>query len=127
MKTTEIRVIYKWTAKPGKLNELKTQYRQVMKEMDDIEPDTEKMEVYFNEESETIFIHDVFKDGAALGLHLSGIAAKHMPELSKLADFGPFIFLGDVPEELQKAIKDMNLGPEFASYAFGFERHPEHA
>ena len=69
-------------------------------------------------------MHDLFKDGAALGTHLSGTAAHHFPKLSEIAVPGPFFFCGDVPEELMQAAQAMNMGAEFGTHAFGFERSP---
>lgn len=122
MKNQEITVFYKWTAKPGKLDELKAIYEEVLKEMNENEPDTIKMECYFADESNAIFVHDVFKHGTALGVHLGGTAAHHFPKLTEIAVPGPFFFCGDVPEELKQAAQAMNIGAEFGTHAFGFER-----
>ena len=43
----EITVVYRWTAKPGKLDELKAIYQQVRDEMEATEPGTLRMETYF--------------------------------------------------------------------------------
>ena len=67
-------------------------------------------------------VHDLFKDGAALGLHLGGTAANHFPQLSQIATPGPFFFCGDVPAELRQAAEGMNMGAEFSTHAFGFDR-----
>ena len=123
MKNQEITVFYKWTAHPGKLDELKTIYKDVLKEMKENEPDTLKMECYFADEENAIIVHDLFKDGAALGTHLGGTAAKHFPKLSEIAVPGPFFFCGDVPDELMQAAKAMNMGAEFGTHSFGFERN----
>ncbi len=123
MKNQEITVFYKWTAKPGKLDELKAIYKEVLKEMKENEPDALKMECYFADEENAIFVHDLFKDGAALGAHLGGTAAHHFPNLSQIAVPGPFFFCGDVPEELKQAAQGMNMGAEFGTHAFGFERN----
>ena len=124
MKDQEITVFYKWTAQPGKLDELKAIYREVLKEMKENEPDTLKMDCYFADEANAIIVHDLFKDGAALGAHLGGTAAHHFPKLSEIAVPGPFFFCGDVPEELRQAAQAMNMGAEFGTHAFGFERSP---
>ena len=124
MKDQEITVFYKWTAKPGKLTELKTIYEGVLAAMKDNEPDALKMACYIAEEQNAIFVHDVFKDGAALGLHLGGTAAHHFPQLAEIAVPGPFFFCGDVPEELKQAATGMKMGAEFGTHAFGFERRP---
>ena len=122
MKSQEITVFYKWTAKPGKLDELKAIYQEVYKQMKEHEPDSLKMECYFADEENAIIVHDVFKDGAALGFHLGGTAANHFPKLAEIAVPGPFFFCGDVPEELMQAAQGMNMGAEFGTHAFGFER-----
>jgi quinol monooxygenase YgiN len=122
MNNSEITVFYKWTAKPGKLDELKSMYSDVMKAMSDNEPDSLKMECYFADEENAIIVHDVFKDGNALGFHLMGTAAGHFPQLLEIAVPGPFMFCGDVPEELKQAAIGMNMGAEFGTHAFGFDR-----
>jgi quinol monooxygenase YgiN len=123
MKDQEITVFYKWTAKPGKLDELKAIYEQVYKEMNENEPDTLKMECYFSDEENAIIVHDLFKDDAALGAHLGVTAANHFPKLAEIAVPGPFFFCGDVPEELKQAAQGMRMGAEFSTHAFGFERN----
>jgi hypothetical protein len=105
MTSTHITVVYKWTANPGKLGELKSIYEQVTEAMKQNEP-----------------VRDEFKDAAALGLHLSSTAAGHFPQLLAIAVPGPFLFFGDVPEELQQATEQMQLGAEFSTHAFGFDR-----
>lgn len=122
MNSQEITVVYRWTAKPGRLDELKAIYEKVLKEMKANEPDTLKMECYFADESSAIIVHDVFKDGAALGTHLGGTAAHHFPKLSEIAVPGPFLFCGDVPDELKQAADGMNMGAIFGTRAFGFTR-----
>jgi len=122
MKNQEITVFYKWTAKSGKLDELKEIYREAQKEMKENEPDTLKMECYFADEENAIIVHDLFKDGAALGAHLGGTAAHHFPKLAEIAVPGPFLFCGDVPDELKQAANGINMGAIFGTHAFGFER-----
>ena len=122
MKNDQITVFYKWTANPGKLDELKAIYDDVYKAMKDNEPDSLKMECYFDDEQEAIIVHDLFKDGNALGVHLMGTAAQHFPQLVEIAVPGPFFFCGDVPEQLKQAAIGMNMGAEFSTHAFGFER-----
>ncbi len=124
MNNQEITVFYKWTAKPGKLDELKAIYEEVLKEMKENEPGTLKMACYFADELNAIFVHDVFRDGAGLGFHLGVTAAGHFPALAEIAIPGPFFFCGDVPDELVQAANGMNMGAEFGTYAFGFERIP---
>ena len=123
MKSKQITVFYKWTAKPGKLDELKSMYKEVYKAMKDNEPDSLKMECYFADEENAIIVHDLFKDGNALGFHLMGTAAQHFPQLLEIAVPGPFLFCGDVPEELKQAAIGMNMGAEFGYHSFGFDRN----
>ncbi len=122
MENQEITVFYKWTAKPGKYEELKAIYKDVLREMKDNELGTLKMETYFADELNAIFVHDLFRDGQALGAHLGGAAAHHFPTLAEIAVPGPFFFCGDVPDELVQAANGMNMGAEFGTHAFGFER-----
>lgn len=122
MSNQEITVVYKWTAKEGKLDELKAIYQDVFAAMRDNEPDSLKMECYFADDENAIVVHDVFKDGAALGFHLGGTAANHFPTLTQIATPGPFLFLGDVPPELMEAATNMRMGAEFGTHAFGFDR-----
>ena len=122
MKDQEITVFYKWTAKPGKFEELKSIYSEVLQQMKETEPDAIMMQCYFDEEQNAIFVHDLFKDGAALGLHLGGTAAHHFPQLAQIAAPGPFFFCGNVPEQLKQAAIGMEMGAEFGTHAFGFDR-----
>jgi len=119
-----ITVVYRWTAKPGKLDELKAIYEKVLEEMEANEPDTLEMECYFSDESNSVIVHDLFRDGAALGTHLGGTAAHHFSKLSEIAVPGPFFFCGDVPDELKQAAEGMNMGAVFGTPAFGFTRSP---
>lgn len=123
MKEQEITVFYKWTAKSGKFDELKAIYKEVLKEMKENEPDALKMECYFADDLKAIFVHDLFKDGAALGAHLGGTAAHHFPKLAEIATPGPFFFCGDVPTELMQAANGMEMGAEFGTHAIGFDRN----
>ena len=122
MNGTEITVVYRWTANEGKFDELKAIYEDVAREMEANEPDALEMECYFAEESNSVIVHDVFKDGAALGLHLGGTAAHHFPRLSEIAVPGPFFFCGDIPAELKQAAEGMKMGAVFATHAFWFTR-----
>lgn len=122
MKTSNITVFYKWTAKPGKFDELKAIYDQVFQEMRDNEPGTLSMQYYFDEQQNALVVNDLFEDGAALGAHLGVTAANHFPKLVEIAVPGPFFFCGDVPEELKQAAIGMNMGAEFSSQISGFSR-----
>ena len=122
MKNQEITVVYKWTAKPGKAEELKAIYREVEQDMQETEPHALKVTCYFDEEANVLIVYDLFKDGAALGQHLSTTAAGHFPDLLQIAVPGPFLFLGEVPEELKQAAIGMGLDATFAPRIFGFDR-----
>jgi quinol monooxygenase YgiN len=122
MTSTHVTVVYKWTAKPGKLDELKSIYEQVTEAMRQSEPDAEAVHCYISEEDNALYVRDEFKDAAALGLHLSTTASGHFPQLLAIAAPGPFFFFGDVPEELKQATEQMQLGAEFATHTFGFDR-----
>ena len=122
MTNQEITVVYKWTAKTGKADELKTIYREVEKQMEETEPNALKVDCYFDEGTNTLIVYDLFKDGAALGQHLGTTAAGHFPTLVQIATPGPFLFCGDVPEELKLAAIRMKLDATFAPHIFGFDR-----
>ena len=122
MTSTHITVVYKWTAQPGKLDELKSIYEQVTEAMKQNEPDAQAVHCYVSEKDNALFVRDEFKDAAALGLHLSTTAPNHFPQLLAIAVPGPFFFFGDVPEEMKQATEQMQLGAEFSTHAFGFDR-----
>ena len=122
MDSNHITVVYKWTAKPGKLEELKSIYGQVTEAMQQNEPDAEAVHCFVSEKDNALYVRDEFKDAAAMGFHLSTTAAGHFPQLLAIAEPGPFMFFGEVPEELQQATEQMQLGAEFSSHVFGFDR-----
>ena len=86
------------------------------------EPDAQAVHCYVSEKDNALYVRDEFKDAAALGLHLSSTASSHFPQLLAIAAPGPFFFHGDVPEELKQATEQMQLGAEFSTHAFGFDR-----
>ena len=118
----EITVVYKWIAHPGKSEELKGIYRDVEKQMQENEPDALQVNCYFDESSNSLIVYDLFKNSDALGLHLSTTAAGHFPSLLQVATPGPFLFCGQIPEELQQAALGMGLDATFAPQVFGFKR-----
>ena len=122
MTNQEIAVVYKWTAKPGKAEELKAIYREVSQQMQESEPHALKVDCYFDESNNVLIVYDLFKDAAALGQHLGTTAAGHFPSLLQIAIPGPFLFCGDVPEEMKQAALGMGLDATFAPRAFGFNR-----
>ena len=122
MASNHITVVYKWTAKPGKLDELKSIYEAVTEAMKRDEPDAQAVHCCVSDKDNALYVRDEFKDAAAVGLHLSTTAAGHFPQLLAVAAPGPFLFFGDVPAELQQATEQMQLGAEFATHVFGFDR-----
>ena len=123
MKSQEITVVYKWTAKPGKAEELKAIYSQVERDMKKTEPGALKVVCYFDDNADVLIVSDLFEDAAALGQHLGTTAAGHFPSLLQIAEPGPFLFCGDVPEEMKQAALGMGLDATFAPAVFGFDRN----
>jgi quinol monooxygenase YgiN len=122
MDSNHVTVVYKWTAKPGKLDELTAIYRQVTAAMEANEPGAEAVHVYVSADENALYVRDEFSDADAVGFHLSSTAAAHFADLLAIATPGPFLFLGDVPEELKQATQQMGLGAEFSTHAAGFDR-----
>jgi len=123
MNKQEITVVYSWTANAGKAEELKAIYREVTDQMYQNEPDAKRVECFFDETSSKLVVIDIFKDGAALGLHLSSTAPAHFPALLQIAKPGPFLFCGEVPDGLKQAAIGMGLDATFAPGQFGFDRN----
>ena len=122
MDSNHVTVVYKWTAHPGKLDELASIYADVTDAMEANEPGAQAVHVYVSESDSAVYVRDEFEDAAAMGFHLSTTAAGHFPQLISIATPGPFFFLGDVPQELQVATEQMQLGGEFATHSAGFDR-----
>ena len=122
MKNEQITVVYSWTAKEGKSEELKAIYRDVTKQMNETEPGALAVDCFFDEDSGKLVVEDVFANAQAVGFHLGTTAGAHWPELIKVADPGEFLFCGDVPEEMKQAAKGMGLNATFAPNVFGFSR-----
>ncbi len=122
MQSEHITVVYKWTAKPGKLDELTSIYAQVTEAMKQNEPGAEAVHCYVSDQEGALYVRDDFKDAAALGFHLETTARGHFPRLLSIAVPGPFFFFGDVPKELKAATEQMQLGAEFGRPTFGFDR-----
>ena len=121
-KSTEIDLTYVWTAHPGKAEQLIQTYGMVGDVLNANEPGLLLYEISVSETGDQIVIHEVFEDGNALAFHLSETAAKFFPQLVEFATPGPFIFRGDVPEELKTAAYAMNMGAIFTGDWDGFER-----
>ena len=122
MTNSQITVVYKWTAKPGKLEELKGIYGGVLEAMRANEPGALAVQCYVSDKDNALHVRDEFADAAALGFHLSTTAGPHFPKLLEIATPGQFLFMGDVPQELQQAALQMGLNAEFSAHAFGFAR-----
>ena len=123
MKNQEVMVVYKWTAKEGKSEELKGIYKEVEAQMRSNEPGALKVECYFDESSSTLVVMDLFTDAGAVGFHLGTTAAGHFNDLLQIAIPGEFLFCGDVPEEMKQAATGMGLQATFAPHVFGFDRN----
>ena len=122
MDTNAVTVVYKWTAKPGQLETLKTIYKGVTDAMEANEPGAEAVHVYVSEDEGSIYVRDEFADAAAVGFHLEETAGPHFPSLLEVATPGAFYFFGDVPAEMQAAVKGMGLQAEFSGHVAGFTR-----
>lgn len=122
MKNQEVMVVYKWTAKEGKSEALKTIYREVTAQMNSNEPGALNVQCYFDETSSTLVVMDLFTDAGAVGFHLGTTAAGHFENLLAIANPGEFLFCGNVPEEMKQAAIGMGLNATFAPNIFGFER-----
>lgn len=117
-----VTVVYKWTANPGKLDELTAIYREVTDAMEQNEPGAEAVHIYVSEGENALYVRDEFADAAAVGFHLGTTAANHFPQLLAIATPGPFFFLGDVPDEIKAGTEQMQLGASFAAHVAGFDR-----
>lgn len=122
MKTQEITVVYRWNAQSGQAEALKAIYQQVSKQMQDNEPGALAVQCYFDEASNALIVSDLFANAEALGFHLGTTAAAHFPSLLEIATPGPFLFCGEVPQELQQAAVNMGLDATFAPGISGFSR-----
>ena len=122
MNQNRITVVYKWTAEPGKLDELSAIYAAVTQAMLDNEPGAEAVHISTSEDENAVYVRDEFADAEALGFHLSATAAQHFPQLLAIAKPGPFFFFGEVPQQLREATEQMQLGAEFGTHAAGFDR-----
>lgn len=119
---SEIELTYVWTAHQGQEQRLIATYQAVGEILEANEPGLLSYEIAISETGNQIVIHEVFEDGNALAFHLSETAAAFFPQLAEFATPGPFIFQGDVPEELRAAAYGMNMGAIFTGDWTGFER-----
>lgn len=122
MENQEVMVVYKWTAKKGNGEALKAIYREVESQMKSNEPGALKVSCYFDEQSSSLVVMDLFSDANAVGFHLGTTAAGHFESLLKIAIPGEFWFCGNVPEAMKDAALGMGLNATFAPKVFGFDR-----
>ena len=126
MENQEVMVVYTWTAKEGKSEELKKIYQQVASEMEANEPGALHVECYYDDNQNKLVVMDLFADAQAVGFHLGTTAAGHFNDLLQIAQPGPFLFCGDLPDELKQAATGMGLDATFAPRIFGFEKALNH-
>ncbi len=119
---SQVTVFYKWTAQPDKLDELKGIYADVIEAMEQNEPGAKAVHIWVSEQDNALYVEDVFEDAAAVGFHLSTTAGAHFPQLIQIATPGPFFFCGDVPDEIKQGAEQMQLGAEYSTHTFGFDR-----
>ena len=122
MESQNVLVVYKWIAKQGQSETLKTIYKKVEQQMKANEPGALKMTCYFDETTSSLVVIDIFTDANAVGFHLGTTAASHFEELMEIAVPGEFIFCGEIPETMKQAAYGMGLKATFAPKIFGFER-----
>ena len=122
MTNQQVMVVYKWTAKEGKSEELKAIYREVESQMKSNEPGALNVQCYFDETSSALVVVDLFADAGAVGFHLGTTAAGHFENLLAIANPGEFLFCGNIPEDMKQAAIGMGLNATFAPKIFGFER-----
>ncbi|MDJ0629674.1 MAG: antibiotic biosynthesis monooxygenase family protein [Rhodobacter sp.] len=119
---SQIDLVYVWTAKPGMGEQLVATYKAVGDVLEANEPGLLVYEIAVSETGDQIVIHEIFEDSEAMAFHLSGTAAQYFPQISQIAIPGPFIFRGDVPEELRTAAYQMDMGAIFTGDWSGFDR-----
>lgn len=123
MENQIVMVVYSWTAKEGKSEELKAIYTEVTEQMSTNEPGAMKVQCYFDESSSRLVVLDVFADAGAVGFHLGTTAAGHFENLIQIATPGEFLFCGNVPDEMKQAALGMGLNASFAPAIYGFDRN----
>lgn len=126
MENQEVMVVYNWTAKEGKSEDLKAIYQEVTDQMNANEPGALHVQCHFDESKSKLVVMDLFADAGAVGFHLGTTAAGHFENLLQIANPGEFLFMGNVPEEMKQAAVGMGLNATFAQKVFGFERALAH-
>ena len=61
MENKQVMVVYSWTAKEGKSNELKAIYTEVANQMKSNEPGAMKVQCYFDESTSRLIVLDVLQ------------------------------------------------------------------
>ena len=123
MENQNVTVVYSWTAKEGKSNELKEIYTEVTDQMKSNEPGALNVQCYFDESTSRLIVVDLFSDAGAVGFHLGTTAAGHFENLLTIANPGEFLFCGEVPQEMKEAAIGMGLQATFAPSVFGFAKN----
>ena len=122
MENQRVMVVYSWTAKEGKNDELKAIYSEVTEQMHANEPGALKVQCHFDESRSRLIVIDVFADAGAVGFHLGTTAAGHFENLLAIANPEEFLFCGNVPEDMKATAIGMGLNATFAPAVFGFAR-----
>lgn len=122
MENQGVTVVYKWTAKDGKSEELRSIYKEVINQMNSNEPGALNVQCYFDSTKSTLVVIDIFADANAVGFHLGTTAAGHFENLLEIATPGEFLFCGEVPNEMKEAALGMGLNATFAPWIFGFDK-----
>ncbi len=122
MNNQTVMVVYSWTAKEGKAEELKAIYTEVTEQMKTNEPGAMKVQCFFDKSTSRLVVLDVFADAGAVGFHLGTTAGAHFNDLLQIATPGEFLFCGEIPEEMKQAAVGMGLKATFAPRVFGFKR-----
>lgn len=120
--SAHIDLVYVWTAHEGMEDQLIGTYAAVGAALEAGEPGLLHYGISISETGHQIVIHEVFANNEALAFHLNGTAARYFPQISQIATPGPFIFRGDVDEELRRAAYQMNMGAIFTTDWEGFSR-----
>ena len=90
------------------------------------EPGALDVQCYFDASSNTLVVYDLFANEEALGFHLGTTAGAHFSSLLEIANPGPFLFCGEVSDQMKQAALGMGLNATFAPSVFGFERAPSY-
>jgi len=120
--SSRIDLIYVWTAHEGMETQLIDTYAAVGAVLEAGEPGLLTYEISISETGNQLVIREVFEDNAALAMHLNGTAAQYFPQIAEFATPGPFIFRGEVADELRHAAYGMNMGAIFTTDWDGFNR-----